>query len=253
MNRHIRLINNLTDRFGFWAGINLFLNFKTRRLSKLRLPGIPSPIAMRHDDSDYMTFGGVFFYPYSELDLFDPPKVIVDAGAHIGLFSVFLKSKFPEARIISVEPDPENYGLLEKNLSNYPDIKPIPAGLWREDTRLRISDKYNTGKWGMVTEEAPNHGAIKGLSMNTLMDENELESIDLLKIDIEGSEWELFDANYEKWLARTKVVMIEIHDWMRKGAGQKFFEAVQKCMANYAYVITHNEITIIINQDLMEK
>ena len=45
-----------------------------------------------------------------------------------------------------------------------------------------------------------------------------MRKIDIMKIDIEGSEKELFESNYESWLPKVKTLIIELHDHMRKGA-----------------------------------
>ena len=51
-------------------------------------------------------------------------------------------------------------------------------------------------------------------------------SIDILKIDIEGAEKELFMDNYKTWLGKTKVIVIELHDRLDKEISGIFFKAV---------------------------
>lgn len=53
-------------------------------------------------------------------------------------------------------------------------------------------------------------------------------NIDLLKLDVEGAEKEIFSVNYENWLPYTKVIMIELHDRFKHGCSKAFFSAVAK-------------------------
>lgn len=96
-----------------------------------------------------------------------------------------------------------------------------------------------------MTEEAkePGTGSMQAISMDELVEEFNISSIDLCKINIEGSEKELFEKNYEKWLQITEVITIELHDHMRAGCTRSFFNALQKSDFSLswrgAYLIVH--------------
>jgi hypothetical protein len=68
----------------------------------------------------------------------------------------------------------------------------------------------------------------------------------LLKLDIEGSEKEVFEKNYETWLPNTKMLIIEVHDHMRKGAAKSVFAAMNKY--NFSFSMNQEKL-IFINQD----
>mgnify|MGYP000361339186 CR=1 FL=1 len=51
---------------------------------------------------------------------------------------------------------------------------------------------------------------------------------DLLKIDIEGAEKELFSENTDYWLGKVNMIIIELHDWMRKDCSKNFYSAIKK-------------------------
>jgi len=68
-----------------------------------------------------------------------------------------------------------------------------------------------------------------------------VDHIDILKIDIESSEKELFEENFEKWLPKVKVVIIELHDRMKEGCTRSFFKA----MVNYKFTMTHKGENIV--------
>jgi FkbM family methyltransferase len=162
-----------------------------------------------------------------------------------------MKSRFPNAKIICVEPDSDNFEALKKNLNSYTGVEAINAGLWHLDTKLNVVDKYNAGYSAMTVEEDPMKGNVRAVTVDGLMQAHGLDHIDVLKIDIETSENEVFSKNYESWLPKVKVIIIELHDWLRPGCSRVFFEAVHQCWKNYSYSVC-GENTVLENKDLIE-
>lgn len=99
-----------------------------------------------------------------------------------------MKNCYSDAKIICIEPDPENFAVLKQNVSQYPDIYCENGGIWNADSKLTVYDKYNQGKWAMVVEEDHELGTVQGMSINTLLEKYSIYKIDILKIDIETSE-----------------------------------------------------------------
>ncbi len=91
---------------------------------------------------------------------------------------------------------------------------------------LKVYDKYNMGKWAMVVEETKTEGNVSAISINELLEKYQLDRIDILKVDIETSEKVVFSDNYEQWLPKTKMILIELHDWMEPACAQPFFNAI---------------------------
>jgi hypothetical protein len=60
------------------------------------------------------------------------------------------------------------------------------------------------------------------------MEEFGIKYIDILKIDIEGSEMELFHSNYENWLPRTKMILIELHERLLPGSSESFYKTLSQ-------------------------
>lgn len=247
---NIRLLAKFVFRFGLLGGGNLFFKFKIKKdLRDLKIPGIAAPVTLRGGTNDVETFYQIFLENEYEVNWIDDPKTIIDAGSHIGLFAVFMKNKFPDARIICIEPDAENFALLRQNTSSYEDIFYENCGLWDRETRIRAYDKYELGNWGVVVEEDPAGGDLRAVTVDSLMRKYGIDRIDILKLDIESSEKRVFGNGYEPWLARTKMIAIELHDWMEEGCSKPFFEAINKTFESYGYV-TGSENTVIINNDL---
>lgn len=212
----------------------LFYKWRKYKLFKLRLPKVKHPIFLRNNSSDVDTFYQIFYYKGYETEFNIDPKVIVDCGANIGLATVWFKNKYPNAKIVSVEPASSNYEMLVKNTEAYDNVSCLKAGIWNKNAILKVVDN-GYGEWGFMTEEVETEGpdTINSVSIDGLMEKFGLDHIDLLKIDIEGSEKELFEKNYEKWMPKVKVILIELHDSMKEDCIRTFFKA----MVNYKFTM----------------
>jgi len=121
MKKFILRALGFLHNFGFIRGTALLLKTHTGFISKLNIPNIQHPINLRKNTSDLPTFLQVFIDREYKIN-FDNPKVIFDCGANIGLFAIQIKNEFPDAQVICVEPDPENFNQLQKNLAAYDGI-----------------------------------------------------------------------------------------------------------------------------------
>jgi FkbM family methyltransferase len=237
-------VSNFIEKYGILKGIGLYLDIKFGRLSNIKIPGIKAPLYLRKDTTDVAMFDQVFLLDDYKIDFSFEPKVIIDAGANIGLFSILMKNRFSEAKIICIEPDHQNCEVLRKNLSPYNNVEIVNAGVWNTTTKLNVLDKYNAGHSAMVVEEDAINGKVAAVTIDSLMQAYALNHIDILKIDIETSEKELFLKNYEQWLPKVKVIIIELHDWLKPGCSRSFFEAINNSFSNYSYSVCGENIVI---------
>jgi len=178
---------------------------------------------------------------------------IIDAGSNIGLTSVYLSHYFPNSNFIVIEPDTSNFESIIFNLESngIKNAVKMKGGLWSKNTNLKIVNDFRDKKeWAIRVEETKEEADLKAFSVNYLISENNFDVIDILKIDIEGSEKEVFtgaDADVS-FLAKTKCIAIEIHDEF-------------DCRAEINAILTYynfrffesGELTIGINQNLIGK
>ncbi|OLO37173.1 hypothetical protein BTR23_13645 [Alkalihalophilus pseudofirmus] len=203
------------------------LNNNKYRSSKV--PGIKKPVLYRKNSTDYETLKYIFYDRMFSLDEFDlDPKWIIDGGAYVGYTSVYFANEFPNAQIIAVEPDGPNFQLLKKNVRPYQNVVLEQSGLWNKDTYLQVKD-VGLGEWGMVVEELNKQepGAIKATTITSLINKYKINTIDILKLNIEGAEKELFSAGYEDWLNKVKILIIELHDRIKPGCSDALFKALE--------------------------
>lgn len=222
------LLIDCLKRFGI-GGLMVYLKFKFGRTSSLNLMGYEYPIRMRPTATDKTTFREIFLK--REYDIALPPALkvqyIIDAGANIGFTSVFFANKYRGTTIISIEPDEENFTVLAENVRAYPGIKPLRTALWYKADTLNIIDA-GLGKRGLMTEASANGGGLTSVSIPEIIARYGLPRIDILKMDIEGSEKEVFSENYDSWLPVTNCVIIELHDRMKPGCSKAVFAALSK-------------------------
>lgn len=216
-----------------WQGILLLFkrNIKAFNSFCIFLSKYKYPILLRNNTTDVCVFYQVFLAKSYDINYGFEPKVIIDCGANIGLSVIYFKNRFPDAKIIAIEPEKSNFELLKKNTEKYNNIFCIKSGVWNRSTDLVIKEG-NNGNWDFVTEEVNvksiNRDTIPAVSINEIINTYDIDQIDILKIDIEGSEKELFEMNFENWLKITKVLIIELHDGLKPGASKSFFKAVSQ-------------------------
>ena len=203
--------------------------FPSSAMRQIHHPGLKHSFYLRIGSADVLTYQQVFV---DEEYAFEPartPKSIIDAGANIGLATLYFASRFPSASIISVEPEEHNYRLLEKNVSAYPQIKPVQAAVWSDNKEISVVDP-GLGEWGYQTAAgetllAPSsRHAVQGLTIDRLMADHGIEFVDILKIDIEGAEKEVFE-NPSLWIDRVGILIIELHEHLKTGCSRNFYNA----------------------------
>ncbi len=246
--RRVSQVFQTLKKFGY--NYNTFKFIKETRvgsgqgLVKLETRRLQHPVYLRKNTCDVEVFGSIFLQEEYAMNLDFEPRVIIDCGANIGLTTIYLKNLYPNATIICIEPELENYEILLKNTEHYKDIICYNAGVWSRSTSLMIEDA-GLGSWGFTVKEVDHEvpGSIKGISLRDIIKENNIETIDVLKIDIEGSEKEVFEANSDEWLSRTQVLAVELHDRMKAGASK----AVFKALVQYDFSLTFRGETAFCN------
>jgi len=221
----LRYLKNL----GLLRGMILFMKVEIFKLSHFRISSDESPIYLRAGTTDVKVFREVFLFGTYSINASVSPKTIVDAGANIGLSSVYFAKKYPEATIYAIEPERSNFMQLQKNTAPYSNIIPIQSALWGIDTPLRVTD-INENHWAFTVQECDESHpeSVRGLSITTLIDQHRIGTIDLLKMDIEGAECGIFGSDCHRWLPKTKIIVIELHDWLEEGCSAAFFNAISK-------------------------
>lgn len=185
---------------------------------------------IRGNTSDNLVIEQVFYQKQYDISLDFEPKTILDCGANIGLASIFFKNKYPNSTIIAIEPERSNFELLTKNLFPYNNVYAEQKGLWSDSCLLEIIQGEDNSKWSFYVKptKIKSDNTIDAISVLEIIEKYNLKEIDILKIDIEGAEENLFEKNVEKWLPIVKVIIIELHDRYMPLSSRPFFNVLSK-------------------------
>ena len=153
-------------------------------------------------------------------DLGEKP-VIVDVGAHIGDFSLFMAHKIPGARILAFEPEPENFALLEENIKANgfeAQITPLKQAI-SDKSGQKIRLFQHPDNLGMHTQfpqdRLDSFGGtfteVDTVSLEDVFEQNSIDSCDLLKMDCEGGEYPILLNAPTHVLERIQRISLEYH------------------------------------------
>ncbi len=135
--------------------------------------------------------------------------LIIDCGANIGLSVIYFKKLFPDSLIIAFEPDPVNFIILKSNLIefNLHDVEVIPKAVWINEKPLFFKKNGSIGGH-LINHECNNSIKIETVCLRNYLNRN----IDFLKIDIEGSEYDII-KDCEDLLVNVKNIFVEYHSF----------------------------------------
>jgi FkbM family methyltransferase len=198
------------------------------------LPGQDYEVSLRQRSSDMFTFQQVFLdHGYDSPNLPRSAACIFDLGANVGFTSVFFGLRYPDARIFALEPDRSNYAMLQRNVKRLGE-RAVAKNLavWSEDGVLGLvaTDEQGgpLGAWGVRTV-SPDVNTVERVScrsLPSLLGELGVDEIDILKVDIEGAELELFSSDGLSWLPKVKLLIVETHERFRPGSDLAVRKAV---------------------------
>ncbi len=135
---------------------------------------------------------------------------IVDAGASFGESSAWYLSRFRDARLIAIEPHPDSFRLLERNLRPYGSrAAAVRAALWHRPGALVVRPAASLDSTSV--EEMSGIGDCEAMTVTQILERFGIDQIDIFKCDIEGAERELFEHECDLWLDRTRFIAIETH------------------------------------------
>jgi FkbM family methyltransferase len=171
-------------------------------------------IMLRTNSTDLMALTHVWLIgEYSKQDFqIKKTDVVIDVGAHIGLFSLYASQNCTKGKIFAFEPIKENYEILESNkkLNDFSNIQSENCAISNVTSKITLYQSNDeSGHSKFIQTNNPVEVASK--SLNDFFKENRLESVNLLKLDCEGSEYEIIDSLEDKYFEMTEKMIIEYH------------------------------------------
>ncbi|HEB86449.1 MAG TPA: FkbM family methyltransferase [Gammaproteobacteria bacterium] len=189
---------------------------------------------------------------YSNLVQTGKTPLIVDCGGNIGLSALWFCGVFPQAKIIVVEPDGDNYRVLKQNVAIFEDrIIPVRGGVWPRHESLDLVDRRRGTAGAMVipAESGKSTQTVPGYTVSDLLSMLPAAEPLLVKIDIEGSQQALFSENTQ-WVERFPCIIMELEDWLFpwRGTSTSFFACTSRFAMDY---LISGENIFCFNHDLI--
>jgi FkbM family methyltransferase len=179
----------------------------------LRFRGLATPVFYRPGSTDIAVAWELFHQrEYDCTRPWDFPTV-VDCGANVGLFLAFVLMQINGGlvRYVGVEPDPESFRMLERQVSALgvrAKSRLLRAAAWSVDGEVCFED--HGPSWARHVR-ASGGTRVRALTIESILDEAELKECDLLKLDIEGGERTVL-PRMKTWGPRVRMVVAELHD-----------------------------------------
>jgi FkbM family methyltransferase len=176
------------------------------------------PIYYRSGTSDARSIYEILLTPGCEYRVPDPirPQVILDIGGNIGVAAIYYAVRFPQAQIYTFEPIEENFILLRRNISPYSNIQALPVALGNSNRFQEIFASDNPRNFGGFSffPEGSNPSIKRKVQIKHARDylcEIGVKKADLIKIDTEGSEYDILTSMDPEMLRETTWMVGELH------------------------------------------
>jgi len=189
-----------------------------------------------------------------QIDLNNPKPFIFDVGAHIGLATIYFKSKYPKAKIIAFEPNPNTAKLLRLNIkaNHLKNVKVIETAVWDKEGKKSLyidstskipwtwGDSLIENIWG--SRKPPTSILVQAVKLSRFL----TIPVDLLKIDVEGVEGKVIHESAKK-LSLVKNIILEYHETPKTNPENQL-EPILKILekANFRFIFLEKDNVILI-------
>ena len=197
-----------------------------RKLGRAR--GRPISLAVRDQHvtvrelADLATVGDVLRDGLYEIPDLDDVDVVVDVGSHIGTAILYFHERYPSARIHGFEPDPRSFATLRSNVEALPGVTIDPRAVTGSTGSATFFSSENSLASSLVADAGARRPLpVRTVSLDDLMDELGLDGIDLLKLDVEGAEYDVLSSTTR--LGSIRAIAGEVHPELIPCAPDEFF------------------------------
>jgi FkbM family methyltransferase len=184
-------------------------------------------------------------------------SVIIDIGANIGAFTIFASDRFPDARIYAYEPAATNFEVLAKNIEINSLKNRVTA--FQQAVSLRVGEEtmtYSDQEYAhsLIQDQVESEHILRSekvlcTTIPQILIDNDLQIIDLIKMDIEGLEYDLLFGLPDEIFKKIRFITLEIHDHKKYSAqdliqflNDRGFEIVRSKTHSKVYLATNTKL-----------
>ncbi|MBE9117910.1 FkbM family methyltransferase [Lusitaniella coriacea LEGE 07157] len=166
-------------------------------------------------------------------DLINADSIVVDLGANRGAFSQEISQRFG-CKCYAVEASPELFSIIPTNNL----IQKFNYVIHSRNAPVQFHTSTNEESGSI--QELPQDLAedvvrVEGITLDRFLTDNNIEQVDLLKIDIEGAEIELFKSANDESLKKIKQIAVEFHDFLEYFSLKQDIDAIEKRMKSLGF------------------
>jgi FkbM family methyltransferase len=151
----------------------------------------------------------VFVFGEYKVNVLKTPDIILDVGANVGIATAYFALKYPNAIIHSFEPSSNNYSFLKQNAQQFANVTVHQKAIYSHNGSLQMNIFKGFGGLDSAFNKTGNVENVDCITLDTFLNDQGIEKVDILKLDVEGSEWEIL-KNSQK-LDKIMVIIGELH------------------------------------------
>ena len=207
-----------------------------RNPGRVKIDGLPFNFADLH--SFYYQAIQIFGSDLYGFQVDTDCPVILDCGAHIGLASIYFANKYPNSQIHAFEADPAIAGMLVDNIESLKlkNVTVYPKAVWINEDGVNFTQSGDDS--GFINKEELNGlGKVPSISLKKIL---ENQHVDLLKLDIEGAEYQVIN-DCRQVLSNVKNIIVEVHKFRKQnGSLGNLLKTLEKNNFEYTFGDLHS-------------
>ena len=207
MIKSMKILKNWRDLISIYCNQknNMYSVLETRKGIKIKI---------RNNSTDIQAFANVWLLEEYNQRGFIPQDngSVLDIGSHIGLYAMYISQKSPKTKIFCFEPVKDNFNLLKENISNnlLENVRICNSAVSNRVEKGEIFLSEDQSAHSLV-QKSGRREKIDTTTLENIIDENHIERISVLKLDCEGSEYDIIDSLSDEILKKIENICLEYH------------------------------------------
>jgi len=245
----LNLVKNKLDILGHLLDIykNGYVIYKLKNGYKLKIP------AIKKHRTTILSIEEIFGREIYKSYISNQPITILDIGSQIGIYSLYAALKNKQAKIFAFEPDPGNAKVLRNNieLNNLgKTIIPFEKAVTKKKGKLPLYIDENSARAHSLLNKTDNKVIVDCVSLSSIFSDLDIKECDIMKMDIEGAEYDILYNCSKKVLNKIKTILIECHD--QSSLNKKYnIEGMKEFLIKNNYEILNQNDDILIAKKWM--
>lgn len=239
-------ISNMIKYTKNWPKYLMYKFFTNREkpfVFETRAGNVAVPPRVMHTYKEVF-FRAAYFHGIPDHVFSDDHIVVIDVGANVGFFSLFALQRFEHVNVYAFEPMPKNF----KQLKTYYDRldkenwsienKAVSGKEGKITLHYDASDSFTTTASVHASDREPDTAVVEAVTLQNIVDKHGLGKIDLLKLDCEGSEYDILYNTSDELLKKVRSLTMETHPGDKENESH---EAMISFLESKGYTVNNDD------------